>query len=243
MYINFSALVKALTGLLNVGISLTNAETNFAEWYEKWAETHRAIIEVEIQNFADVALTGGDLLVNKGITRAPFVGLIEEGSREGFAWRQNKPEGTKSGVEFCGRYTINAGNYYLVFCAKAYQQTLWRESNELSVCIIHKSKINDPDSYDEWIDNSCSTPMKIQNIVKTMQCCNSKYCDQASMDTNHQPKAIIRFWPKKIQDMKYSIVELEHSDLNEILDYTESCDSGNGKHSGAMSGANFLKMN
>ena len=89
MFVSFSAIVQVLTDLLEVGISLTNAETNFAEWYEEWAAMHRAIIEVEIQNFANVSLTGGDLLVNKGITDAPFVGLIKGGSREGFAWRQN----------------------------------------------------------------------------------------------------------------------------------------------------------
>lgn len=190
MFVSFSAIVQVLTDLLEVGISLTNAETNFAEWYEEWAAMHRAIIEVEIQNFANVSLTGGDLLVNKGITDAPFVGLIKGGSREGFAWRQNKPVGVKSNVELCARYTINADDSYLVFGAKAYQQTAWRESNELSVCIIYKSRIENPDSYDERISNSCSAPMKIQNLAKTMQCCNWRYCVQASMGTSNNNKIL-----------------------------------------------------
>ena len=208
---------------------MATADINFAEWYESWAELHRAIIEVEIQNFANIPLTGGALLANKGITRTSFIELIEAGSREAFAWRQNKPEAIESGVELCARYNIviKAVDFYVVVCAKAYQQTLWREPNELSVCIIEKSKVVDPDCYDDWVNGGCALSMKIQNIGKTMQCCKGDFCVQGMMDTNHQPKVTVRFWPKKIDQLEYRGDTVDQSGLTAILDHDDTCHSDN----------------
>ena len=164
-----------------------------------------------------------------GITRTSFIELIEAGSREAFAWRQNKPEAIESGVELCARYNIviKAVDFYVVVCAKAYQQTLWRESNELSVCIIEKSKVVDPDSYDDWVNGGCASPMKIQNIVKTMQCCKGDFCVQGMMDTDHQPKVTVRFWPKKIDQLEYRDGTVDQSGLTAVLDHDDTCHNDN----------------
>ena len=151
--------------------------------------------------------------------------LGKAGKREAFAWRQNKPEGKESGVELCARYNfvMEAIDYYAVFCAKAYQQSVWRQSNELSVCIIERSKVVDPDRYDDWVEGGCASPKKIQYIVKAMQCCKGDFCLQAVMDTNHQPKANVRFLPKKIEGLEHPVDDIvDQSGLTAILDHDDT---------------------
>lgn len=218
-----------LFDVLTEADSIVTAAGDFLEACEELAGNHRAVAQLETDNYLKNNLKEGTLVLNKGDNRHHLDDQVKAGERSALTVKQYKP--IQGGIEFVIHWTTANGREVIGIIVKAYQQFAFRKPTIIGLCIApnHDDHIN-YDSYDLWNNKLCKdNQLDLSKLVKTLKCCGSGFCAMLSATGNHfQSNITLGVYPRKSSELEHTPPGLENDDLQEFLDdiaddQAESC--------------------
>ena len=194
-----------------------NSITEFGKFVSELEGKFRAVVRVEIFNYANVGMHSGTLHQPYGQFGEKIPVEIPPGIKAGFTMKQNKPG---KGVQVAGYWTIGE-EPMAAFLTEVWQKSAWREKhapNKLGVQLAASHA--DPDNYETW--SSIVTQSKFSTHLKQVKHCSDRFCIVGVMENANHCNITISLYPRCAEWLAYKLPDNANrtyiqSELNAII--------------------------
>lgn len=187
---------------LSIGLSVLAAIEEFYKFIKAQAGKHRAVLQVEIQNLANVSMNEGEVLANWGTIKDDIPLEVSPGTKEAFTIKQNKP---LTGVQIAAHWGIQ-DDRMVVIATEAWQQAAWRKPNKLGVLLLKT-----PAHLDDFATWQSIIPMQqYDKKISFVRYCDEKYCIMANMSNYFQSNVTVRIFPRCIDALDHQFLDQDN---------------------------------
>ena len=197
--------------------SFLNSITEFGKFVSELEGKFRAVVRVEIFNYANVGMHSGTLHQPYGQFGEKIPVEIPPGIKAGFTMKQNKPG---KGVQVAGYWTIGE-EPMAAFLTEVWQSRSPHGGKKKPRTNLECGLLSaDPDNYETW--SSIVTQSKFSTDLKQVKHCSDKLCIFGVMGNANHCNVTISLYPRCAEWLAYKLPDNANrtyiqSELNAII--------------------------